>query len=121
MKFSLLLLIISRKLKKASRNNMKFNEYIKDKKTTVLIKTEDGKKARSFIFNNGRVTSSRGCQLKADVSLTWQDAATGFSVMSSGKEASTMEAIQEGKLKIEGDANQALWFSGAIKAAVTIN
>jgi hypothetical protein len=45
--------------------------------------------------------------------MVWSDADTAFKVMSSKDLNKSMEALYEGKLRFEGDANQALWFTGA--------
>jgi hypothetical protein len=45
--------------------------------------------------------------------MVWLDADTAFKVMSSKDLNKSMEALYEGKLRFEGDANQALWFTGA--------
>ena len=113
MKFTLLLFILYRKLKKASKKNPEFKEFIKNEKTKVLIKTADGKRARLYIFDNGEISSRRGDQKQFDVALVWSDADTAFKVMSSKDINKSMEALYEGKLRFEGDANQALWFTGA--------
>jgi hypothetical protein len=113
MKFTLLLFILYRKLKKASKKNSEFKEYIKNEKVKVLIKTADGKRARLYIFNSGEISSLKGDQKPFDVALVWSDAGTAFKVMSSQDLNKSMDALYEGKLHFEGDANQALWFTGA--------
>jgi DNA-binding SARP family transcriptional activator len=113
MKFTLLLFFLYRKLKKASKNNSSFKEFIKNEKVKVLIKTADGKRARLYIFDNGEISSLKGDQKQCDVAMVWLDADTAFKVMSSKDLNKSMEALYEGKLRFEGDANQALWFTGA--------
>ncbi|MBN1534109.1 MAG: SCP2 sterol-binding domain-containing protein [Spirochaetes bacterium] len=115
MKFSLLLFILSRKLKKAARKHPSFRDRLKEKDFTICIRTKDGAKARSFTFGNGAVTSVGSVAPNPAVSLVWEDAATAFAVMSKGSNEATMKALSEGKLKIEGDANFALWFSETVK------
>jgi len=113
MKFALLLFILYRKLKKAAKKNPEFKEFIKNEKTKVLIKTADGKRARLFIFDNGEITSRTGDQEQFDVALIWSDADTAFKIMASEDLNQSMEALYEGKLRFEGNDQQALWFTGA--------
>ena len=114
MKFTFLLFILYLKLKKVAKKNPEFQEFIKKEKTRVLIKTADGKRGRMFIFDNGKFSSlPGGDQKQFDVAMIWQDADTAFKVMASEDLDKSMEAAYDGRLVFEGDANQALWFTGA--------
>jgi hypothetical protein len=113
MKFTLLLFILYRKLKKAARKNAEFQEYIKNEKTRILIKTADGKRGRLFIFDQGRISSLTGDQPQFDAAMVWSDADTAFEIMASEDLNKSMEALYAGKLNFEGDNQQALWFTGA--------
>jgi DNA-binding SARP family transcriptional activator len=113
MKFTLLLFILYLKLKRASKKNPEFKEYIKKEKTKVLIKTADGKRGRLFIFDNGEISSLTGDQKQFDVAMVWSDADTAFKIMASEDLNKSMDALFEGKLVFEGDDKQALWFTGA--------
>jgi hypothetical protein len=113
MKFTLLLFILYLKLKKASKKNPEFKEYIKKEKTKVLIKTADGKRGRLFIFDKGEISSLTGDQKQFDVAMVWSDADTAFKIMASEDLNKSMDALFEGKLVFEGDDKQALWFTGA--------
>jgi hypothetical protein len=114
MKFTFLLFILYLKLKKAAKKNPEFQEFIKKEKTRVLIKTADGKRGRMFIFDNGKFSSvPGGDQKQFDVAMVWKDADTAFKVMVSEDLNQSMEAAYDGRLVFEGDANQALWFTGA--------
>jgi len=50
----------------------------------------------------------------------WSDVATGFSIMKSEDQEVKMKALTEGKLKLEGDAMKALWFTETIKQMKTV-
>lgn len=114
MKFTFLLFILYLKLKKAAKKDPKFQEYIKKEKTRVLIKTAGGKRGRMFIFDNGKFSSvPGGDQKQFDVALVWKDADTAFKVMASADLNQSMEASYDGRVVFEGDALQALWFTGA--------
>jgi hypothetical protein len=114
MKFTFLLFILYLKLKKAAKKDPEFQEYIKKEKTKVLIKTADGKRGRMFIFDNGKFSSVPGADQKGfDVAMVWKDANTAFKVMASEDLNESSEAAYDGRVVFEGDANQALWFTGA--------
>ncbi|HPL18839.1 MAG TPA: hypothetical protein PL180_19335, partial [Spirochaetota bacterium] len=67
-----------------------------------------------FTFNNGGIESRRGDFPKAEISLVWKDAATAFRVMASGNNKAFMGALQDSSLKLQGDANLALAFTGVV-------
>lgn len=114
MKFSLILWVLANKLKSKVKQDSSFKEHVKGQNFTLLIKTEDGKKARSFTFSDGEVVSKKG-DASAEVSLIWADSKIAASTMTSKDPNASMEALKDGKLKIEGDANLALWFTGTVK------
>ena len=78
MKFSALLFILYNVLKIASFTNSAFKKYIGKVSARVLIKTEDGERARMIIFDKGKLSSIPGDQKKFDVALVWKDAETGL-------------------------------------------
>ena len=114
MRFSLLLFVLKIKLKRAAKKFPDFKKKLMEKNYTMAIKTEDGKRGRFFTFKNGEVISRRGGYPDAEIYLIWKDAATAFKVMASGKNKVFMEALQNGSLKIQGDANLALAFTGTV-------
>ncbi len=116
MKLSLLLLILYQKLKKASRNNADFISYISTMSVRILIKTADGKRGRLFIFDRGSISSLRGGDHQGcHVALVWSDAGTAFKVMASGSDEESFKAAAHGKLKVEGMAYFAQWFTEGVK------
>ncbi len=115
MKFSLLLFAISNILKIAALTNKAFKRYIKKMSARILIKTEDGERARLFVFNKGKISSRPGDHKDFDVALVWKDAATGFSVMTDKSDDASFNAAAEGKLKVEGMSIYAQWFEDGMK------
>jgi hypothetical protein len=114
MRFSALLFALYNILKIASVTNKAFKKYISKISAKILIKTEDGKRARLFIFDKGKLSSLSGDQKDYDVALVWKDAATGFSVMTSKKKDASFNAAAEGKLKVLGMSVYAQWFEDGI-------
>jgi len=115
MRFSILLFALYYILKAASRTNKAYRKHIGNLRARILIKTEDGRHARMFIFDKGKLTSVRGDRRDYDVALVWKDAATGFSVMTSKKKDASFNAAAEGKLKILGMNVYAQWFEDGVK------
>ncbi|MBC8421184.1 MAG: hypothetical protein H8E10_21615 [Desulfobacterales bacterium] len=116
MRFSLLLLILYQKLKRASVKNAAFKSYISTMSAKILIKTADGKRGRLFIFQKGSVSSlPGGNHPDFDVALVWSDARTAFKVMASGSDEESFKAAAHGKLKVEGMAVFAQWFTEGVK------
>lgn len=115
MKFSLLLFALYQILRVAAITNSAFKKYISKACARVLIKTKDGKYARLFIFDKGKVRSIPGNRKDFDVALVWADADTGFAVMTDKRGDASFNAAAEGKLKVEGMGVYAQWFEGAVK------
>ena len=114
MKFSLILWVLARKLKSRIKKDPAFKEHIKEKNFTLVMKTADGSRGRSFKFSNGEVISEAGV-VEGNVSFVWCDAATAAATMTSKDPNANMNALKEGKLKLEGDGALALWFVGTAK------
>ena len=115
MKFSILLFGLYNILKVASFTNKAYKKYISKTSAKILIKTEDGERARMFVFNKGKLRSVAGDRKDYDAALVWKDAATGFSVMTSKKKDASFNAAAEGKLKVYGMSVYAQWFEDGIK------
>lgn len=115
MRLTLLLFFLGQMLKIASVGSKRFKRYIRKMDARILIRTEDGKRARLFLFNKGKVSSYRGDHNDFDVALTFKDAATGFAVLTSKAKDASFNAAAEGKLKIEGMSFYAQWFEDGTK------
>lgn len=115
MRFSLLLFALALILKVAAITNKAFQHYIAKAQARILIKTADGRRARLFIFDKGRVSSQSGDRNDFDAALVWQDAATGFAVMTSKRPDASFNAAAEGRLRVEGMSVYAQWFEDGLK------
>ncbi len=118
MKFSILLFALSKVLPIAALTNAAFKKYIRKMQARILIKTEDGKRARLFVFDKGKISSLPGDHKDFDAALVWKDAATGFSVMTDKRDDASFNAAADGKLKIEGMSIYAQWFEDGMKLIV---
>ncbi|MGO9214776.1 MAG: hypothetical protein ACLP9S_12930 [Syntrophales bacterium] len=114
MKFKLLLLILSRKLKKAAKSTPAFKDFIKGKNVKVLMKTANGKQGRAFILRNGTINSSASDFSNADAAFVWSDGDTAFKVMSAGDDEAIIAALTEKKLWSEGNYKEFIWFLTAL-------
>jgi hypothetical protein len=118
MKFSLLLFALFQILRVAALTNAAFKKYISKAQAKILIKTKDGRYARLFIFDKGKVRSIAGDRDDFDAALVWADARTGFAVMTDKRSDASFNAAADGKLKVEGMGVYAQWFEGAVKLAM---
>jgi hypothetical protein len=119
MRFSLLLFILHLLLKRASRKNEAFKKYVGNiHQLRIMIKTEDGRRGRLFIFDRGSLSSRRGADHPYDAAIIWADAATGFKVMISQSSEEQFKAAAAGKMKLDGMAYFAQWFNDAVKLAM---
>ncbi len=115
MKFTLLLFALGQVLKIASIANKKFKWYIRNTDARILIKTQDGERARLFVFNKGKVSSTPGDQVTYDAALVFKDAAAGFKVLTSKKKDASFNAAARGDLKVLGMSFFAQWFEDGTK------
>jgi hypothetical protein len=118
MRFSMLLFALAQILKIASYTNARFKRYIGKACARILIKTEDGRRARLFIFDKGSVSSIAGDRKDFDAALVWQDANIGFSVMTSKRPDASFNAAAEGRLRVEGMSVYAQWLEDGLKLVV---
>ena len=114
MKFTLLLFFLKKKMVSRAAKDPAFKDRLKEKNFTIVIKTVAGK-GRFFTFEDGEVISKGKNFPDGQVALIWKDGATAISVMASGSNEKMMKALQAGDLKIEGDAQFALWFAETAK------
>ncbi len=112
MRFSLLLAILSSKFKKAADQNKDFKKFLMGHECAVVIKTDDNRKGKRFIFKDGRFSSDAVLD-QFDAAMVWSDAKTAFNAMRKGKEGIT-HALQNHQVAIEGQIHSFTWFGGAI-------
>jgi len=112
MRFSLLLTILAAKFKKAAESNVHFKKFLMGHECAVVIKTDDNRKGKRFIFKDGRFTSDAVLD-QFDAAMIWADANTAFSGMKAGKDGIT-QALQNHQVAIEGKLHSFTWFGAAI-------
>ena len=115
MRFTILLFALSKIIWIAALTNKAFKRYIRNTDARILIKTEDGQRARTLIFQKGKVSSEPGDTKDFNVALVWKDPKTAFSVMTSKKPDASFNAAADGKLKVEGMSIYAQWFEEGMK------
>lgn len=120
MKFRFLMLMLAWRLRWLGWRNPKFQEQIGDKELVMQWQTRDGRPARWFRFQGSRVCSAGGLHEQADVTLSFESAAYAFdTLLAAGKNQMIfMEGMQNGHIKIHGDASQLMWFMGLMKFIV---
>ncbi len=99
----------------SSKTNASFKQFIRKAKVRFMIRTEDGRYARLFVFDQGKVTTAVGPDHPFDAALTWKDAKTAFSTMLKQNMEAFFYAAADGKLRIEGMPVYAQWFDAAMK------
>lgn len=118
MRLSILLWALYQLLWIASKTNKDFKRFIGKAKVRLMIKTEDGRYARLFVFNKGKVSTQTGPAHPFDAALVWKDPKRAFSVMMKKSQEAVFYAAAEGSVKIEGTNVYALWFNDAVRKAM---
>ena len=88
----------------------RFRETLEGKNMVVVIRTEDGSRARYYKFENGAIKSKAENVPNPDMSMIWKDAETAFNVMKQGKPESMLEAGMSGNLRFDGDPEKSMQF-----------
>lgn len=112
LRFKLLLWALTKLLQRAVKNNPACAKYIKDKELIFQIQTTGGI-GRYFTISNNRITSTPGLSSNPKFTMTFNNAAKGFAILSAkdSKEA-FLAGLQSGDLTIRGDFVEVMWFQG---------
>ena len=110
MKFSLLLFVLGLKLRITALMSETFRKKLRKKDFILVIRTTDGKRARTFNILSGKVRSHSGRIESPDTELIWCDENTAVTVMLSKNELDGFSAIGRSDLCIMGNFENALWF-----------
>ncbi len=113
MRFFLLLNILASKFRKAARTNPHFKKFLMGHECSVVVKTNDNKVGKRFIFKDGKFSTDKVLD-QFDAAMVWADAGTAFNAMKSGDEG-VMQAISNHRVAIEGKLHSFTWFGAAIK------
>lgn len=117
MKFWLVLLILGWRLRWLCWRNEAFRAQLKDRNVIMQWRTEQGSPARWFHFMPDKVIARGGIHENPTVSLSFEGAAYAFETLKvAGKNQMVfMEGMNQGKIKIDGDAGQLMWFMTLMK------
>lgn len=112
LKFKFLLWALTKLLQRTIKNNPGCANYVKGKELTFQIQTLGGA-GRHFTIKHGAIKSAAGLTDSPQFTMTFKDAAKGFSILSAkdGKEA-FLGALRDEDLVIRGDFVQVMWFQG---------
>ena len=105
--------------RRAARNNNKMKSYLEDVDNTILFTIDSGSTARLFAFKNQQVNTNTKVKDAASMTVRFNSEQVGFDVlwaMATGKDKNAfMKAIQDKKVKIEGDMMLLMWFQKSVK------
>jgi hypothetical protein len=113
MRFLLLLTLLASKFKKSSRTDADFKKFLMGHECRIVVKTNDNKKGKRFIFKDGKFSSDAILD-EYDAAMVWADAKTAFHSMKKGEEG-IMDALQNHLVGIEGKIHAFTWFGAAIQ------
>jgi hypothetical protein len=112
LKFKFLLWALTKLLQRAVKGIPACARHVQGKDLVFQIRTVDGA-GRYFTIRKGAVSSNAGLTSTAKFTMTFRNAAKGFSILSAkdGKEA-FLAALHDGDLAISGDFVEVMWFQG---------
>ena len=124
MKFKIVLWLMGFMLERASKNNPRFKQKLKDQELTLEIGCEGGY-ARHFIIQDQKVMSYPG-KASAPVflsrtheptlAITFDSAATGYQALTAkDKQLAMISGIQDKRITIEGNPLFLTWFQSLVK------
>ena len=115
MKFTLVLYILHWALKVTSWRHAVFRQRLKEKDLSVQIRVADNSIGRTFIFQDGSVTSSSGITTDVDVDISVKTAALGVELMLPPIDhLKRIEAIKSFSLMAVGPDDLVAWFSETV-------
>ena len=117
-KMTLLLFALAKGLKFTAWRSGDFRKKLQEMDMVLQIRTVSGSTARYYVFSGGEVFSKKGIHPRPGVALIWKDEAVGFKTMTNKDPKALFTAIQQGNLKIEGKAEQAMWFAAVVMMMV---
>ncbi|WP_445147279.1 hypothetical protein [Dyella sp. Tek66A03] len=112
LKFKLLLWVFAQLLKKQIKKNPVCARYIEGKDLTFQIRTNAGT-GRYFVIRGGAIRSFAGLTADPQFTLSFQDAAKGFEILSAkDSQAAFLRGLGSKDLVISGDFLEVMWFQG---------
>ena len=124
MKFKIVLWVMGFMLERASKNNPRFKQKLKDQELTLEIGCEGGY-ARHFIVQDQKVMSYPGKASapvflsrahEPDLAITFDSAATGYQALTAkDKQLAMISGIQDKCIMIEGNPLFLMWFQSLVK------
>lgn len=114
MRLSAILFLLGLKLRWKAWRDDDFRKRLKRLNRVVVIRTEDGRQARSYVFRDNCVLVQAGVHPEATAELVWADADTAIRAMLSDNPLDNFSAIGRGDLSIKGNLQDALWFSDLV-------
>ena len=124
MRFKIVLWVMGFMLERASKNNPRFKQKLKDQELTLEIGCEGGY-ARHFIIQDQKVMSYPG-KASAPVflsraheptlAITFDSAATGYQALTAkDKQLAMISGIQDKRITIVGNPLFLMWFQSLVK------
>ena len=111
MRLSAVLLLLGLKLRWSAWRHSDFRKRLKRVNRVIVIRTEDGRRARSYVFRNDTVRDHGGMDPDATAEMVWSDPDTAVRAMLSSNPLDLFSAIGRGDMAIQGNLQDALWFS----------
>jgi len=111
-----ILTVLGGGMRLANLANRSFREKAAERHGIAEIRTEDRCVSRRFAVSHGALSSCRGSDPGPDFAIVYRDAATAVRIMLQGSQAAAMQAITEGKMRVEGDLEFGMWFTELLQA-----
>lgn len=113
--FRLMLILLAKRIDYLSSNNTEFRKTISTRRCVIQFKTHDGNIARYFVFAATNTSSSPGLHEKPSITFSFRSAKVARNLILSmakdpGDKSAFLQAINQGKLKLQGDISLMMWF-----------
>ena len=101
-----------------------FKNRLKERNMHIVIKTRDGKVARTFSLQGGKISSAGRDCADPDLCITWGTSGTLFGILLKLKPEEVIkagvDAIKSGDLKVEFKVASFMWFSQTLTQMMTV-
>ncbi len=120
-KLSIMLFGMEKTIRLASKFSPEFKRRLSEKSTSVQLKLRDNSQGRTFYFNNGKVRSKSGIDNKAELVMSFEDAATAARMLSPTlNKLDFVSAAKQFQIEVSGPDEVVVWLSETLNSMLEL-
>jgi len=116
LKLSLLLCLTALLVWRGQKHSPRIRSLLRDDSFVLQIQTRSGWGGH-FVLSDAHLTLRRGLHPAPDHVQSWRDGNAAFAALTSRDETELLRAFEDGRLRLQGRFQVALWFNEVMKLA----